>query len=72
MDDEGAFFEFVERDFTELDKEFEDSAVFIAHLYKLFFQVIWNNLRAVLFVAKAYKAFKTQKDHLLTKVCKPF
>ena len=40
VDNEGAFFEFLERNFTKLDEEFEDNAAFTAHLYKLFFLVL--------------------------------
>ena len=70
VEDEEAF-EFVEGDFTELEEGFADSAAFTAHLYKLFFQVFWNHLHAVMFGADAYRAFKVQKDYLLNKIVKP-
>ena len=71
IDDEGAFFEFLERDFNELDDEFEDSAAFTTHLYsRCFYQMFWNQLHIVMFGADAYRVFKTQRDYLLTRIVK--
>ena len=71
IEDEGAFFEYIEREFDDLVEGFNDSEEFTAHLYKVFFQQFWNNLHAVMFGADAYRAFKTQKEYLKNKIVKP-
>ena len=71
IEDEGTFFEFLEREFNELDDQFEDSAAFTAYLFKRFDQMFWNHLHAVMFGADAYRAFKTQREYLKTKIVKP-
>ena len=38
IEDEGAFFEFISRDFTELEEGFDSSEAFTAHLFQTFFQ----------------------------------
>ena len=71
IEDEGAFFEFISRDFTELEEGFESSEAFTAHLFQTFFQIFWNHLHAVMFGADAYRAYKIQKDYLMTRIVKP-
>ena len=71
IEDETAFFEYVEREFDELVEGFATSAEFTAHLFKIFFQEFWNNLHAVMFGTDAYRAYKTQKEYLKTKIVKP-
>ena len=71
MEDEKYFFEFCEREFTEVPKDFADSKAFTTELYMIFFQSFWNLLHLVMFGADAYQAFKQQQDYLMHKIIKP-
>ena len=70
--DESAFFEYISREFEDLDEEFSSSERYTAHLFLEFERAFWNHLNAVIFGADAYRAFKQQRDYMLNKIIKPF
>lgn len=73
VNDEQAFFEFLERDFnvTELPA-YETTAEYTDFLYQEFNRALWNNLHSIIFGADAYRAFKQQKDYMMNQIVKPF
>ena len=71
IEDETAFEEYIKRDFDELVDDFASSKEFTAHLFKVFYEKFWNYLNTVMFGADAYRAYKTQKEYLKTKIVKP-
>ena len=70
--DESAFFEYISREFEELDEEFTNSEQYTEHLFLEFERAFWNHLNLVIFGADAYRAFKQQRDYMLNKIIKPF
>ena len=70
IEDKGAFFVFLEMEFTDREKKFETTTAFTDHLFKIFQQTFWNHLRPVMFGVDANRTYKVQKDYL-TKIVKP-
>lgn len=73
LQDQSAFYEYLERDFEDLDaEEFENTEAFTAFLYEEFNRAAWNYLNSIIFGADAYRAFKQQKDYMTHHLVKPF
>ena len=73
VQDETVFFDYLERDFDDLDTAVHaTSAAFTAFLYKEFDRAAWNYLHSIIFGADTYRAFKQQKDYMTHKIIKPF
>ena len=59
VQDETAFFDYLERDFDDLDAAVHaTSAAFTAFLYKEFDRAAWNYQHSIIFGADTYRAFK--------------
>ena len=72
VSDETAFFEFLEREFEDLDDDYEDTLEYSQHLFQSYERALWNQLNSIIFGQEAYRAFKQQKDYLTNKIVKPF
>ena len=73
IENEKLFFEFLERDFTDLDREvYPSQEEYKLYLFEEFKRHFWNSLHSIIFGADAYRAFKQQKDYLMRQIIKPF
>ena len=70
--DDGAMFDYMEREFDDLSEDYDDTAAYTNHLFTEYKRSFWNHLNSVIFGQDAYRAFKTQKDYLLNKIIKPY
>ena len=67
-----AFFEFLEQEFEDLDNQFNITLEYSKHLFQTYERALWNQLNSIIFGQDAYRAFKQQKDYLMSKMVKPF
>ena len=72
VNDETAFFDFLEQEFDDIDDEFEDTLEYSQHFFQVYEMALWNQLNSIIFGQEAYRAFKQQKDYLMNKIVKPF
>ena len=73
IENEKLFFEFIEQEFTDLDREiYPSSSEYTLYLFEEFKRHFWNSLHAIIFGADVYQAFKQQKDYLMRQIIKPF
>jgi hypothetical protein len=70
--DEKAFCDYIEREWENVDEEYEDSSAYTSFLYEEYKRAFWNHLHTIIFGADAYRAFKQQKDYLMHQVVKPY
>jgi hypothetical protein len=72
INDEAAFYEFINNATTYDNDEFDSEEEYINFMYQEFNRGFWNHLNSVIFGADAYRAFKQQKDYMLNKIVKPY
>ena len=73
IDNEQAFFQFLEQDFQDLDPEvYPDKVKYRTYLFGEYNRHFFNYLHSIIFGPDAYRAFKQQKAYLMNQIIKPF
>ena len=70
--DDTSLFEYMEREWEELEEEYEDSDAYTNFLFIEYRRAFFNYLHYIIFGPGAYRAFKNQRDYMLHQIVKPF